>query len=150
MAYTYPDYTQGSRLESQGAQGYSALHFGGPAVASHGPDAWLQQLPDHHRSGAARARLPCLSRLLAARTLPHLPALSRRSHTYHTTPGLRFTQAGSVCLSIAPSGAEMLPPMQVKRAKAKTLLPLQAAMKAASAAAVGIVSTTRHSKYYTA
>jgi len=40
--------------------------------------------------------------------------------------------------------------MQVKRAKAKTLLPLQAAMKAASAAAVDIVSTTRHSKYYTA
>ena len=36
--------------------------------------------------------------------------------------------------------------MQVKRAKLKTLLPLQAAMKAAAAAAVGIVST-RYSKY---
>ena len=88
----------GARPESEGAQGYSALHRGGPAEACHGPDARLQQLPVHHRSGAARARLPRPPRLLAARPEPpHVPR-------YDTA---RLDPRQAACLSLG--GARMSP-----------------------------------------
>ena len=124
----------GARPESEGAQGYGALHCGGPAEACHGPDARLQQLPGHHRSGAARARLPRPPRLLAARPEPsHVPR-------YDTAPA-QSEPTQTSCLSVVRRGTYVtqLPPVQVQRAKVQTLLPLQAAMKAAAAASVSIV-----------
>ena len=91
----------GARPESEGAQGYGALHRGGPAEACHGPDARLQQLPGHHRSGAARARLPRPPRLLAARPEPsHVPR-------YDTAPLDRSPLRQAACLSLG--GARMSP-----------------------------------------
>ena len=123
----------GARPESEGAQGYGALHRGGPAEACHGPDARLQQLPGHHRSGArahaCHARRACL---------PRAP----NRHTSHATTLPRLNRSPRRgCLPVVRRGTYVtqLPPVQVQRAKVQTLVPLQAAMKAAAAASVSIV-----------
>ena len=90
----------GARPESEGAQGYGALHRGGPAEACHGPDARLQQLPGHHRSGArahaCHARRACLLR-------------APNRHTSHATtlPQLNRSPRRAACLSLG--GARMSP-----------------------------------------
>ena len=119
MACTYHDYTQGARLESQGAQGPGALHRSGPAGACHGPDARLQQLRGHHGSGAARARLACLPRLLAARTLPHLAALlSHRRHTYYTPAQVkRANPTRTLTLTPTLSGTAHIPAGAARQAE---------------------------------
>ena len=98
----------GARPESEGAPGSGALHRGGPAEACHGPDARLQQLPGHHRSGAARARLPRPPRLLAARPEPsHVPRydtarLDRRQAACLSLGGARMSPSCHPCRCSAP------------------------------------------------
>ena len=85
---------------------------------------------------AVRRAHACHARraLLAARPEPsHVPR-------YDTAPA-QSEPTQTSCLSVVRRGTYVtqLPPVQVQRAKVQTLLPLQAAMKAAAAASVSIV-----------
>ena len=83
------------------------------------------------RAHACHARRACL---------PRAP----NRHTSHATtlPRLNRSPRRRSCLPVVRRGTYVtqLPPVQVQRAKVQTLLPLQAAMKAAAAASVSIVS----------
>ena len=82
------------------------------------------------RAHACHARRACL---------PRAP----NRHTSHATtlPRLNRSPRRRSCLPVVRRGTYVtqLPPVQVQRAKVQTLLPLQAAMKAAAASAVSIV-----------